>query len=85
MHVSTVVNFIYFITLLESLAVPLAIALHVSTPHSAVPTIISDRLTAMPGLKRKNEATASTTGSSDANTSAKDDGNGFFPSLYAAD
>jgi len=43
-----------------------------------VPTPFSDRLTAMPGLKRKNETTASTTDCGDANTTAIDNGTRFF-------
>lgn len=60
----------------EDLAVLLAIATCDSVPQLAVPT--SDRLTAMPGLKRKNETAASTTNSGDANTTAIDNGTRFF-------
>ena len=70
----------------ERLALLLAIALHDSTLHFAVPTSISNRLTAMPGLKRKNEATASATDSGDGNPNVKDNGDQCFPRLvYTAD
>lgn len=62
----------------KDLAISLAIATCDSVPHLAVPTPFSDRLTAMPGLKRKNETAASSTNSGDANTTAIDNGTRFF-------